>query len=123
MRIQHLSKVAHTYVRLSSASFVAETNNDTFKRAFTGLSKDGFLVRSRPTIRDLLKLKEQFNIKMVNGLPVTIEHKEIRRIKYNNKLMGIGNSKVPHPRATFTRKPKILIRVVDGVTYKIIKGR
>jgi hypothetical protein len=84
--------------------------NDIYAQPMLGISKDGYICRSRPIIRDSSRIQSYEQIK----------RKEVRILRYNNKIMGI--KVITTKKQTVVKeKPTNKIVYFEGKEYTIIK--
>jgi hypothetical protein len=101
--------------------------NDILSKVVLGISREGYLVRSKGVLRDAIKIKKnEFITKMVNHSVETINLRELSIIRYNNKLMGIKPQITQQKRKTSNKiyqikkeTPSILF---EGKRYNIINN-
>jgi hypothetical protein len=115
MKTFSLSAVSHIYIRNTdvSGSFRNKIENDLYSQPMLGVSKDGFIVRSRSVIRDVTKvLKEETVIKREKSI-----------INHNNRLMGISINRKTTKKSIIKEKKNEYIQIieVEGKQITIIK--
>jgi hypothetical protein len=115
MKTFSLSTVSHIFIKNTDVvgSFRNKIENDLYSQPMLGISKDGFIVRSRSVIRDVTKvLKEE-----------TVTKREKSTINYNNRLMGIPIVRKTTKKSIIKEKKNEHIQIIEfeGKQITIIK--